>query len=335
MAKAVSWEGEKTTRCVPVCDLMTSLGRTRCPQAAQIVRMKQSLSVHGQLTPVVVVERAKRLELVDGFKRRTAAVAMGWETLSATLRTLDDRGVWVAMLVLNRGPGSLTVLEEGLILREMTLGGSTQAEIAQLMGRHRSWVSRRIGLVERLHPDLVEWVRMGLLPAGTARRLMVLPAGNQVELAAVVSQASLGTEETEILVGLWQKGSDPDVRRYVLAHPREAIAHARPEEPRQPIDPRLSPRGQGLQRGLRILQGVGPRVTQGLRPLPPATDLAILRPELEGLERMFPSLQEAVGSARRSCGSGDSDATSGMPPSGGTSPRDTVSRPRPAGPGST
>jgi ParB/RepB/Spo0J family partition protein len=297
-------------------------------------RMKQSLAAHGQLTPVVVVDRGGKLELVDGFKRRAVAVTMGWKTLLASVRELDERGVWVAMLVLNRGPGSMTVLEEGLILREMMIGGSTQVEIAQLVGRHRSWVSRRIGLVERLHPDLVEWVKTGLLPAGTARRLMVLPAGNQLEFAAVVSQTKLGTEDTEILVGLWQKTSEPELRRYLLSNPREAIAHARPEDPRLPLDPRLSPRGQALQRGLRILQGVSNRVKQGLRPLPPPQDLSILRPELGSVSRMLPALQEAVGSAQKLSSSTDSDATSATPPSGAISQRDVGSGKSPGEPGS-
>jgi hypothetical protein len=109
------------------------------------------------------------------------------------------------MLTLNRPNGSLSVLEEGLIVQELCRSGLQQLEVAQLVGRHKSWVSRRLGLVERLHPELVEWVRTGLMSAGTARRLMVLPAGNQVELAAVVSHAELTTEETELLVSLWQK----------------------------------------------------------------------------------------------------------------------------------
>lgn len=260
---------------------------------------------------------------------------MGWQTLWASVRDLDDRGQWVAMLTLNRGPGSLTVLEEGLILQEMTRGGTTQVAIAELLGRHRSWVSRRIGLVERLHPELVEWVRTGLLSAGTARRLMVLPAGNQLEFAAVVTQGSLGTEETEVLVSLWQKTSDPQVRRFLLEKPREAILHARPEDPRLPPDPRLSQRGQAVQRGLRILKGVGPRVLEGLRPLPPAPELEILRPDLSSLGRILPELREAVGSASRWPSSDDKDGTSATPPSGDTSPRSTASKEPPEEPRST
>lgn len=307
-----------TARSVPVAELGRSLARARCLHAGQVERMKQSLLAHGQLTPLVVVERQAKLEIVDGFKRQAAAEEMGWPTLLVGVRPLDETGQWVTMLALNRGPQSMTVLEEGLVLREMTIAGHTQLEIAGLVGRHKSWVSRRIGLVERLHPELVQWVRTGLLAPGTARRLMVLPAGNQLEWAAVVSQAGLGTEETEVLVGLWQKTSDPEVRRFLLARPREALARARPESPATPADPRLTPRGQGLQRSLRILQAVGQRAAHALRPPPPPPDMEILQPELMATQEVLRRLRAAVGSVarRRSCD--DVGEKSATPTSGTT-----------------
>jgi ParB-like chromosome segregation protein Spo0J len=136
---------------------------------------------------------------------------------------VDERGQWVAMLSLNRATHAMSVLEEAMVLREMVAMGMTQTEIGQMLNRHKSWVSRRIGLIERLHPELVEQIREGILPPGAGRRLLVLPAGNQLELAAVAMQHGLGSQETELLVRLW-KNADPPVRDYLLAHPRAALA---------------------------------------------------------------------------------------------------------------
>lgn len=318
---------------VLIAELGTTLGRARCPQTAQLQRMRQSLSRHGQMTPVIAVERPGKLELVDGFKRRAAALQMGWESLLVSVRPLDERAQWVAMLTLNR-MGSLSELEEALILRELIQAGMTQTEVAELVGRHKSWVSRRVGLLERLHPDLVEWVRTGLLSPGTARRLFVLPAGNQLEMAAVVTQQGLSTQETELLVSLWHKTDDPEVRRFLISQPRQALVHAKPEDPRTPPDPRLTPRGQMLQRSLRILQGLTTRVLQSLRPAPPMLDLSILAPELKRVAQILPALMEAVGSARRSSSSDESSVTIAMPVSAGSSPRDTGSKAPPARPAS-
>lgn len=318
MALSTGIESKARERTVPVGELGTSLARARCLSPGQVDRMKQSLATHGQLTAVVALDRKGELDVVDGFKRRAAAQAMGWPTLRASVRELDETGQWVTMLALNRGSQTMMVLEEALVLREIMLAGHTQVEIAGLVGRHKTWVSRRIGLVERLHPELVEWVRTGILAPGTARRLMVLPAGNQLEWAAVVCQEDLGTEQTEILLGLWHKTSDPEVRRFLMSRPWEALAHARPGETREPLDPRLSPRGQGLQRSLRILRGVGQRVERGLCPPPPLQDLTILRPELSAVEQTILRVQRAVGSVVRQGICAGESVPSATPTSGTT-----------------
>jgi len=259
--------------------------------------MKASLTAHGQLTALVVVNRQHGLELIDGFKRHRAAQQMGWTRLRAIFMEVDEPGQWVAMLALNRATHAMSVLEEALVLREMAAMGMTQTQIGEILHRHKSWVSRRIGLIERLHPELVEQIREGMLPAGAARRLLGLPAGNQLELATVVMHHGLGSQETELLVQLW-KNADPPVRDYLLAHPHAALANVRAGDPETPPDPRLTPRGQRLQRHLRILQGVTPRTLQILRPAPAEEDLRILAGDLESTRSWLSRLVEALASAR-------------------------------------
>jgi ParB/RepB/Spo0J family partition protein len=274
-----------------------SYGRVRCLVPRQIEQMKASLTAHGQLTALVVVKRQNKLELIDGFKRRRAAEQMGWTMLRAVSMDVDEQGQWPAMLALNRATHSMSVLEEALVLREMVAMGMTQTGIGQMLNRHKSWVSRRIGLIERLHPELVEQIREGILPPGAGRRLLALPQGNQLELATVVMHHGLASRETELLVRLW-RNADPPVREYLLAHPRQALANARAGDPEQPPDPRLTARGQRLQRHLRILQGVAPRTLQMLRPSPAEEDLLMLASDLESTRSSLLRLMEALGSAR-------------------------------------
>jgi ParB/RepB/Spo0J family partition protein len=275
----------------------TSYGRVRCLVPRQIEQMKACLTAHGQLTALVVVKRQSGLELIDGFKRHRAAEQMGWTTLRAVWMDVDEQAQWAAMLALNRVNHSMSVLEEALVLREMVTMGMTQSGIGQMLNRHKTWVSRRIGLIERLHPELVEQIREGILPPGAARRLLALPAGNQLELATVVTHQGLGSQDTELFVRLW-KNADPPVRDYLLMHPREALANARAGDPEQPPDPRLTPRGQRLQRHLRILQGVAPRTLQMLRPSLAEEDLLILAVDLESTRSSLSRLMEALDSAR-------------------------------------
>lgn len=275
-----------------------SYGRVRCLIPRQIEQIKASLTAHGQLSALVVVGRSNGVELIDGFKRYRAAQQMGWSRLWVMPMEVDEPGQWVAMLALNRATHSMTVLEEALVLREMVQMGMTQTQIGEMLNRHKSWVSRRIGLIERLHPELVEQIREGILPPGAARRLLALPAGNQLELATVVMHHALGSQDTEGLVRLW-KNADPTVRDYLLAHPQAALANVRAGDPETPPDPRLTPRGQRLQRHLRILQGATPRTLQLLRPAPVEEDLRILADDLESTRSSLSGLVETLASTRR------------------------------------
>jgi len=335
MASSSTEWGPGVARSVPIAQIGTTLGRVRCPQPAQVARMRQSLSRHGQLTAVIAVQREGKLELVDGFKRRMAAAQMGWPELAVSVRSLDGRGQWTAMLTLNRSSGSLSVLEEGLIIRELCQSGLAQIEIAQVVGRHKSWVSRRLGLVERLHPELLAAVRTGLLAAGVARRLIGLPAGNQLELAAVVTQAALTTAETELLVSLWQKTSDPAIRRFLLTEPRRALQNARPETGNAPPDPRLSERGRRIARALALLRGVALRLIDALQNPPPLSELTLLEGELEQTAQALPRALEALGSATRCVRCGDTSGPSATPTSADCCATAARSRGQPEPPGST
>lgn len=165
----------QATASRPVESLGTQLSRVRCRRPALIDRMVSSLSTHGQLAPLVAVEKSGALEVLDGFKRLAAAKRIGWPELAVSTAQMDETVQWATMLALNRGPQSMSELDEALILRELVQTGLTQTQIAELVQRHKTWVSRRIGLVERLHPELVEQMKLGLLAPGVARRLWRCP----------------------------------------------------------------------------------------------------------------------------------------------------------------
>jgi ParB-like chromosome segregation protein Spo0J len=287
----------------------TTLGRARCRQPARIERMKQSLAAYGQLTPLVVVPSREGVELVDGFKRHAAATTLGWPTMIVAVTPLDETGQWATMLLVNRGPSSMTTLEEGLVLRELVKTGLTQAEIASLCSRHKTWVSRRIGLVDRLHPELVESMKLGMLHPGSARRLLSLPPGNQLEVAAVIGSAGLGPRDTELLVGLWHRAKDPAARRALLSAPRASLLKHHPEMRHLPVDPRLSPEGQRLGRCLHRLEVLATEASRRLRTPLTRKDLEILGNTLRVAERAASRLGTELGSARTTASDGESDGS--------------------------
>ena len=294
-------------RSEPLESIATSLGRVRCPQPSRIERLQQSLARHGQLSPVIVVRRQGRLELVDGFKRRRAAERLGWPTLVVAEATLDETAQWVTMLWVNhRGAQSLNEIEEALVLRELVGVGLTQVQIAALLERHKSWVSRRIGLIERLHPELLAAIRLGVLHPGVARRLLSLPPGNQLLVAAAVQQAHLGPRDTEWVVSLWHQEPSETQRRELLRDPRNRLGRLYPQIPA------ADRRGdQRVHRLLSVLMGAAARMIAVLGTLPPRQEMPPPSPEIATAAQTLHMLADRLGSCTSSAPTASGAASSG------------------------
>lgn len=301
-----------TPRSEPLEAIATSLGRVRYPQPSRIERLQQSLARHGQLSPVIVVRRQGRLELVDGFKRRRAAERLGWTTLLVVEAPLDETAQWATMLWVNqRGAQSMSAIEEALVLRELVGVGLTQVQIAALLERHKSWVSRRIGLIERLHPELLEAIRLGVLHPGVARRLLSLPPGNQLLVAAAIQQARLGPRDTEWVVSLWHQEPSETQRRELLRDPRRRLARHYPQIPAADRQGPSSPAHQRLHRLLGVLIGVAARMMAVLGTLPPRQEMTPLSPEIATAVQTLRTLADRLGSSTSTAPSASGAASSG------------------------
>jgi ParB/RepB/Spo0J family partition protein len=251
-------------RVVPLAALSQ---RYRCyrladPEAQEA--MAGSLRRWGQVSPVVACEREGRLEIVDGFKRWSAAPMCGWTTLSVKVVALDERLAKAAILGLNSLQQSTRELEEAWIVQALVReDGLTQVEAGHLLGRHKSWVCRRLAFLERLSVALKEEMRLGLLGPTLARQFVRLPAGNQEAVLAVTRRDTLTAQETGALIGLLE-GAGTDQASFILAQPREALQQARlPPTPLR--DPRLSTQGNWLARHLGQALEVLTRVENWLR----------------------------------------------------------------------
>jgi ParB-like chromosome segregation protein Spo0J len=217
--------------------------------------MAGSLRRWGQLSPVVACACGAQLELLDGFKRLAAARQVGWTTLSVRLLELDEQTAKAAILGLNRGQRPVRELEEAWIVQALVRDdGLTQVEAARLLGQHKSWVCRRLALLEKLSVAVKEDLRLGLLGPALARQLTRLPAGNervgnQQAVLALTRREALTAQEVSGVIELLQ-GASPDQAAFVLSKPREALAQAKGGVPTALRDPRLSRAGNWLARHL-------------------------------------------------------------------------------------
>ena len=195
---------------VPPADLGERLSELRLRDAAALENMRRSLSRHGQLEPVVAFECQDKLEIIDGFKRVIAARTLGWSSLH--LRIVDANIVEAkCMLIALHDRRGITELEEGWLIRSLYRDDNLmQPAIAQRLGRDKSWVCRRLMLVESLDQAVQADVRLGLLVPRAAMAIAQLPRGNQADAADFAIRRGLTVRQTELFVG--ELGDCPDVK---------------------------------------------------------------------------------------------------------------------------
>jgi hypothetical protein len=75
-------------------------------------------------------------------------------------------------------------------------------EVALLLGRHKSWVCRRLSLIERLCDEALEHIRLGLIPTSVGRELCRLPRGNQQGALHTILKYRFCSRESARLVSL-------------------------------------------------------------------------------------------------------------------------------------
>jgi ParB-like chromosome segregation protein Spo0J len=262
--------------------------RLRSTSAERV--LQASLRRYGQMSPVVVFSWQGRYELIDGFKRLTAARAVsGWSSLCARVIEADARTAKAAIYGLNRASGKTSELEEAWIVHALVReDGLPQVDVADLLGRHKSWVCRRLALIEKLGEPAKEELKVGLLSPTCARQLVRLPPGNQPALLDVIRREALTVHELTGVVDLIQRAPSRELQQYILDAPREALNQA--DGARLPSrDPRLSVGGSQVWRRLGLLLELLGRMEgwlthEGLSGLTPK-DRDVLAPRFARLAR--------------------------------------------------
>ena len=191
--------------------------------------MLHSLQKYGQQAPVVVCRiSAHEHELLDGFKRLRAGRQMGLKELAVRPLDINLRACKAAMLHLNRVGRTISGLEESLVVHSLCHeDGLNQVEMATLLNCHKSWVCRRLALIERLCDEAQESIRLGLLPASIGAELSRLQRCNQEHrLAAIRKQKRTWRETREVVAALSSKPQRE--HEAILKDPRATVL--RPDE---------------------------------------------------------------------------------------------------------
>jgi ParB/RepB/Spo0J family partition protein len=285
-------------RSVPLAELSEeALGELRLREPDALRKLEQSLRRHGQLEPLIAFAEAGLLEVLDGFKRLHVARLLRWAELRVRVADVDGLQAKVMLLELH-GQRGLSALEEAWLVRSLYRTHSlSQGAIGARLGRHKSWVCRRLLLAEQLDAAVQADVRLGLLAPRAALALVALPRGNQKAVADVVARRALTTRQTELLVQDLV-ACEPTAMAQRLAdwnHGNRTQTSTSPRKARTEAD--------WIAHDIATLRNVGARLEARLLATPPGTFAEGVEEVIDrGLTGLVPVLDALAETARRKLG---------------------------------
>lgn len=275
---------EREHDLVAARDLDTRYAKLRLASPEEEAALSRSIARHGVLQPLTVNRDGERLVVLDGFKRLRALGDGSDVRVPVRVVVLTAPQATAALVTFNRPHRGLTDIEEAWVVQALVRDHNLpQTEVAALLGHHKSWVCRRLQLVQRIEEGVVEDVRLGLISPTVARELVRLPRGNQASVAMVVQQHGLTSRQTVELVNRLEDAHDEGSKRELLADPLRFL-ESQPSRSVGRQDARLSGPGDRVLRNLdalarqaRIASRVIHSPTTGLLV---CSDVEVLRPRV-------------------------------------------------------
>lgn len=218
-----------------------------------LAELTASIEASGLLQPIVLRQVGSRYELVAGERRWRAVQRLKWQKIPSIVREFDDQTALTLALIENLQRDDLTALDEAAgyerLIEEFSL---PQAEVARLVGKHRSTIANTLRLL-KLPADVQELLTHKKLTEGHARALLAIEDPRELSrLARETVAKGWSVREVEAVV----RGESPDAARGKMMKkppaPKAASADARRIEDalrkRLGTDVRLTAkrRGRGL-----------------------------------------------------------------------------------------
>jgi ParB family chromosome partitioning protein len=240
--------------------------RVRRPERER--RLLASLAATGQQVPIVVVavrDKPDRYLVIDGYKRVSALRRLGRDTVRATVWPMDEAEALLLGQSLRASEGE-TALEQGWLLAELEQRfGYSLDELARRFDRSRSWVSRRLALVELLPDPVQQKVREGKIAPHVAMKFLVPVAranlSNCEQMAGAFATHQFTSREAGELYAAWRDAS-LRMRSRILEEPA-LFLKARREIGKQ--QPEADPPTTGLLRDLEMVSAIAHRASRRWR----------------------------------------------------------------------
>lgn len=215
-------QGKKLEQ-IELTQLDLRYAHTRVFKEKELVRMQNSLQRFGQIAPVVVTKgQAGVFVLMDGYKRVTAFKQIRAATVWSEIWDMDEEKALLAVLARDDAR-RWEAVEQAAVIQELHQTHQFSiSEIARRIGRHKSWVKRKLDLLAFLPEEILKAVLSGRISIWAASRIMVPLARANASQAKILSekleQAPLSTRHLAAFYEHY-KEANREVREKMIEDP--------------------------------------------------------------------------------------------------------------------
>ncbi len=169
-------------------------------QQEPLVELAASITSHGILQPIIVTQKDDGYEIIAGERRYRAAKIAGLTEIPAIVKQLDELAAESIAIIENIQREALNPMDQALAYARLINNYQlSHDEIAAKVNKSRSAISNILRL-NKLHPEVKQYLKEGKLEMGHARALLAAPNEKQPILALSVIEKQLSVRQVEQLV---------------------------------------------------------------------------------------------------------------------------------------
>lgn len=167
----------------------------------KIDELAQTIHTHGMIQPIVVrkvSDTDKEYEIIAGERRFRAVTQLGWETIPALIRQMNDKETASVALIENLQREELTVIEEARAYEQLIkIHELTQEALAQRLGKSQSTIANKLRLL-KLPNEIQNAILNKSITERHARALIALKDHEkQTQLLNEIIEKQLNVKQTE------------------------------------------------------------------------------------------------------------------------------------------
>ncbi len=187
----------------------------------KIDELAKTIHTHGIIQPIVVRELEKgKYEIIAGERRFRAIKKLGWDTVPAIVRNMNDKETASMALIENLQREELTPIEEALAFHQLLeIHELTQEALAQRLGKSQSTIANKLRLL-KLPKEVQDAILNKSITERHARALMPLKdEALQIKVLNEILEKNLNVKQTEERVTKLLSSTDkkPKPRRVSLS----------------------------------------------------------------------------------------------------------------------